>query len=198
MTHPDPKDPELQALVERAKQGDPGAYRELLDRYESRALGLARQLGLGREDAQDAVQDAFLKLFRYVHRFRSGESFTNWFYRIVVNASHDQLRRARRSRTVSLEGEAGRRAAQVVDPEGDPADPAEAGRLRERVLVALRCLSPQERAAYVLRDLQGLETLEVARALRVTRVTVRRHVSNARRKLRERLEGQFPELFRED
>ena len=180
-----------------AKAGDRDAFGGLLDRYQSRALSLARQLGLGTEDAQDAVQEAFLRLFRYIRRFRSGESFTNWFYRIVVHATYDQLRRARRAAAVSLDGEARCAAEALPDAAPGAADAHDSARLRLRVNQALQCLSPQERAAYVLRDLHGLETADVARAMRVRRVTVRRHSQNARRKLRERLEGQFPELFRD-
>jgi len=191
-------DEELQGLVARAKSGESAAFSGLLHRFEPRALALARQMGLGPEDAQDAVQEAFLKLFRYIHRFRTGESFTNWFYRIVVHATYDQQRRVRRARAVSLDGEARGSAESIADPSADAADASDAARLRGRVVAALGCLAPQERAAYVLRDLHGLDTAAVARAMRVARVTVRRHVSNARRKLRERLAGQFPELFHDD
>ena len=192
------QDEELGRLVERAKAGERAAFAGLLERFESRALALARQMGLGREDAQDAVQDAFLRLFRYIHRFRSGESFTSWFYRIVVHSTYDQLRRSRRQRALSLDGEARAAAESIPDPSAGAPIGSDAARLRERVASALGCLAPQERAAFVLRDHHCLETAEVARAMRVARVTVRRHVSNARRKLRERLEGQFPELFAED
>ena len=83
----------LEDLVEAAKAGDRAAFDALLTRFEGRALGIARQMGLSPEDAQDVAQEAFLKLFRYIRRFRSGESFTRWFYRIVVHATYDHLRR---------------------------------------------------------------------------------------------------------
>ena len=83
------------------------------------------------------------------------------------------------------------------ESEGAP-ERTDARRLQGRALAALSCLAPKERMAFVLRELQGLDTLAVARAMRVTKVTVRRHASNARRKIRERLEGQFPDLFAPD
>ena len=188
----------LDSLVERAQAGDRAAFADLLDRFEGKALSIARQLGLGPEDAQDAVQDAFLKLFRYLHRFRTGESFINWFYRIVVNACRDHLRRNPRRADVSLDDERQGIAEQVADDSEGALERAEARRLQQRALAALGCLAPKERTAFVLRELQGLDTRAVARAMRVTRVTVRRHASNARRKIRERLEGQFPDLFPDD
>ena len=187
----------LDSLVERAQAGDRAAFADLLDRFEGKALSIARQLGLGPEDAQDAVQDAFLKLFRYLHRFRTGESFINWFYRIVVNACRDHLRRNPRRADISLDDDQGI-AAEVADDAEGALERAEARRLQQQALAALGCLAPKERTTFVLRELQGLDTLAVARAMRVTRVTVRRHVSNARRKIRERLAGQFPDLFPED
>lgn len=186
---------ELERLVQRAQSGDPQAFDELLRRYEGKALAIARQMGLSREDAQDAAQEAFLKLFRYLRRFRTGESFTNWFYRIVVHATYDQLRR-RGAGAVRLEGEALARAEGMADTGSAAEAGAEARQLQERLLQALRCLTPPERAAFVLRELHGLDTDTVARALRVTRVTVRRHAMNARLKIRQRLEAQFPDLFR--
>jgi RNA polymerase sigma-70 factor (ECF subfamily) len=151
-------------------------------------------MGLSPDDAQDAVQEAFLKLFRYLGRYRSGESFTGWFYRIVVHATYDQMRRARHREALSLDAAA--LGEGPPDPGPGAAEAAETAHLRRRVQAAMSALAAQERAAFVLRELHGLETRAVARALRVTQVTVRRHVSNARRKLRERLEGEFPDLFR--
>lgn len=185
----------LEALVRRAQEGHRDAFDALLVRYESRALSIARQMGLGREDAQDVAQEAFLKLFRYIRKFRSGESFTNWFYRIVVHATYDHLRRHQHGAGVSLDGEARTQAEELVDGSLLPQEELEVRQKRRQIQACLRSLARKERAAFVLRDLQGLDTRTVARALRVSQVTVRRHASNARRKIRARLERQFPELF---
>jgi RNA polymerase sigma-70 factor (ECF subfamily) len=188
---------DLSRLVERAQTGDREAFELLLRRYEGKALAIARQMGLSHEDAQDAAQDAFLKLFRYLGRFRSGESFTNWFYRIVVHATYDHLRR-RGAPTLRLTGDALAQAEEIPDPGRRAEGDAEARQIQESLLAALGCLSPNERAAFVLRELHGLDTDTVAAALRVSRTTVRRHTMNARQKLRHRLEARFPGLFGEE
>jgi RNA polymerase sigma-70 factor (ECF subfamily) len=188
---------DLSRLVARAQAGDREAFEALLQRYEGKALAIARQMGLSADDAQDAAQDAFLKLFRYLGRFRGGESFTNWFYRIVVHATYDHLRR-RGAPTLRLEGEALARAEGIADPARRAEGEAEARQTQARLLAALRFLTPPERAVFVLRELHGLDTEVVAAALRVSRVTVRRHSMNARQKLRQRLEAAFPELFADD
>ena len=188
---------DLSRLIARAQAGDRAAFETLLHRYEGKALAIARQMGLSPEDAQDAAQDAFLKLFRYLGRFRGGESFTNWFYRIVVHATYDHLRR-RGAPMLPLEGEALARAEGIADAGRRAEGSAEARQTQERLLAALRCLTPPERAAFVLRELHGLDTAAVAAALRVSRVTVRRHSMNARQKLRQRLETLFPDLFSDD
>jgi len=185
----------LEELIARAQAGYRDAFDALLLRHESQALSIARQMGLGREDAQDVAQESFLKLFRYIRKFRSGESFQNWFYRIVVHATYDHLRRHHQDAALPLEGDARARAEEVADGAPLAAEEIETDQRRRRIQACLRSLAPKERAAFVLRDLQGLDTRTVARAMRVSRITVRRHASNARRKIRERLQRQYPELF---
>ncbi len=190
-----PASDDLADLVSRAQEGYRDAFDQLLKRFEARALSIPRQMGLTREDAQDVAQEAFLKLFRYIGKFRNGESFTNWFYRIVVHATYDHLRHRRDPEFVSLEDVSNSDSVAVAD--GAPLAPEqiERSQMRQRLLLCMGGLAKKERAAFVLRDLQGLDTKTVAHALRVSQVTVRRHASNARRKIRERLERQYPELL---
>ena len=98
----------------------------------------------------------------------------------------------------SLDGEARAQAEDLVDGSLLPQEALEVRQKRRQIQACLRSLAPKERAAFVLRDLEGLDTRTVARALRVSQVTVRRHASNARRKIRARLERQFPDLFEGD
>lgn len=165
---------ELDELVERAREGDEAAFEEILERFESRALAMAHQMGASRADAEDIAQEAFIKLFRRMGSYRGGSRFKAWFYRIVMNTARDHLRRASRPEQGLAEGR------EPLDLPGT-ADPESYHRLRQALLL----LSAREREVVILRDLQGLGTWEVARALRLDPVTVRRHAMRARAHLRE-------------
>jgi RNA polymerase sigma-70 factor (ECF subfamily) len=167
----------LDDLLRRAQGGEEGAFEEILRRFEGRALAIAHQLGASRADAEDIAQEAFLKLFRHIHAYRGGRRFTSYFYRIVLNAARD------------YRGRMGPRAEAPENSleEGETTGGAGSAERREEVRRALLQLSQREREVVVLRQLHGLSTWEVARALRVNPVTVRRHWMRARARLQELL-----------
>jgi len=179
--------PAASALVERAKRGDADAFGDLVRLYEGRIISIGIQMGLSRDDALDACQDAFIKVFRYIGAFRSGESFFKWLYRIAINAIYDHMKHAHRPGTVSIEDAEGASVAFIRDGTSSPALQAEAADLARKVAGALDCLTKQERIVFVLRDLQEMDSEEIGRIMRLSQVTVRRHCMSARQKLRDRL-----------
>ena len=166
---------ELDALVRRAQAGEEAAFTEILARFESRALLIARSMGASRIDAEDIAQEAFMKIFRYIRSYRSGNSFKAYFYRIVMNASRDHLSRMSPAGQASLD--------EVGEFEAPP-DRRAAYEEVELLRASLRELPPREREVVILRDLQGLSTWEVARVLRISPITVRRHSSRALARLK--------------
>ena len=144
---------------------------------------------LGRLDlAQDAAQEAFLRLHRHLARFDTSRELGPWLYRIVVNVCRDLSRRQRWPRLLGLE-----EAKDVRSQEsGEAALQAAVVRNEQRRLVqaALRALSPREREAIVLRDLEGLSTSEVARVLGSSEGTVRSQISTGRLKIKRYVEAQ--------
>ena len=167
----------LAALVERAREGDGRAFDRLMLETQERVMGLAWRLLGGREDARDAAQDVYLRVFRHLGRFRAGHDFHGWLYRITVNVCRDAARRRGR--------------APVVDgPAPDPGQPPRAeeellGAERwNRLLEALAALPSRERAALVLRDLEGLTSEQVARVLGSRPATVRGQIASARMRIR--------------
>jgi len=179
--------PEVTALVERAKAGDAEAFGDLMRLYERRIVAIGMQMGLTVDDALDACQDAFIKVFKYIGRFRSGESFYRWLYRIAIHAVYDHLRWSRPPGVSSMEGEGGVQAMQLREA-GPPLDArVEAEDLTRKLLGGLDCLSRQERIVFVLRDLQEMSSEEIGTVLHLSQVTVRRHCTSARQKLRQRL-----------
>jgi RNA polymerase sigma-70 factor (ECF subfamily) len=177
--------PQVTALVERAKGGEADAFDDLMRLYERRVISVGVQMGLSADAALDACQDTFVKVFRYIHRFRSGESFYRWLYRIAVNTVYDHLRQARPKWAVSME-DVGGAAAQAVRAPGVPVEQrVQSEDLLRKALSALDRLSRQERIVFVLRDLQQVPTEDIGRILGLSTITVRRHCMLARRKLRD-------------
>jgi len=178
---------EVTALVDRAKAGDAEAFSDLMCLYERRIIAIGLQMGLSRDDAMDACQDAFIKVFRYIRRFRSGESFFKWLYRIAIHSVYDHLRKNREPGVMSIEDVDPSITGRMTD--GTPAaDRAMASaQLAKQLMDGLGSLSRQERIVFVLRDLQEMSTAEIGTVLRLSQVTVRRHCTLAREKLRRRL-----------
>lgn len=188
VTESEGESPEVTELVIRAQQGDADAFGDLMRMYESRIIALGLQLGLSRDDAMDSCQDAFVKVFKYIRRFRTGRSFFKWLYRIAIHAIYDQRRRSRPGRAViSIEDLGPSQADSLEDGAPSLSRQVESADLAAKMLAGLDSLSRRERTVFALRDLQGLETAEIGRILRVTQVTVRRHCMIARQKLRRRL-----------
>lgn len=183
---------EVTALVERAKAGDAEAFGDLMHLYERRIIGIGIQMGLSREDSLDACQDAFVKVFRYIGRFRSGEAFFKWLYRIAVNTIYDHLRISRSPGTISIEEMPGEGRMEIADDGVSVATRMENADLVQRLMAELGCLTRQERIVFVLRDLHSMPTDEIGRVLSLSQVTVRRHCMSARGKLRDRLFPRKP------
>lgn len=169
---------ELTSILKRAGSGDRGAFDQVVVRHQRRVLMTAWRLLGSLEDAQDAAQEVFLRLYRYLDRFDETRAMLPWLYRLTVNVCHD-LRR-RRSRTTALGLE---EAGLITAPSGVEEDLARAEQ-RRTVLAALKDLSEKEREALVLRDLQGLSTKEVAGILGSSETTVRSQLSTARVKIK--------------
>ena len=182
--------PEITVLVERAKSGDAEAFGDLMRLYERRVIALGIQMGLSRDDALDACQDAFVNVFRYIGRFRSGNAFFKWLYRISIHAVYDHLRMNRRPGVVSLEEVGSGEVESLRDGAPSSLRQAESADLARKLMASLDRLSRQERIVFVLRDLQQMSTEEIGRVLRLSQVTVRRHCMTARQKLRDRLRSQ--------
>ena len=166
-------------LVDRARRGDLAALDTLVRKYQHMAYTIAYQIVGNADDAQDVCQESFIKLYRAISRYRPKQKFSAWFYRLVVNAAIDFRRREKRGR-VSFEEEKER-------PDGDSWSHSDLRMSLERVLDEL---SPKQRSAFVLRDLQGFTIQEVARILGCSPVTTRVHLHNARSRIRKKMENE--------
>lgn len=168
-------------LVREARHGKVRAFETLLDRHQQRVLRVLRLLAVPAQDREDVAQEVFIRVFRHLRGFRAGNSFGAWLYRVTVNAAHDY--RGRRGRQTAGELPLPE-SWETPDAAADPLAAARDRELRQALWRAMDDLSERERAVFVLKEMEGLETAEIARSLGVSTITVRRHLGLARRRLR--------------
>lgn len=181
----DGPDPDRE-LIEAARDGQVRAMEVLLDRNQARVLRVLLLLGVPAQDREDVAQEVFVRVFRHLKGFRPDRSFAAWLYRVTVNATHDY--RTRRWRH-GLDEAPWSEGLDVSDLRPGPAEAIGRRELKRALARALDLLSERERAVFVLKELEGLASLEVARVLGITSITVRRHLGRARRRLRSALAG---------
>ena len=178
------------ALVQQAKAGDRNAFAALVSAYEGKIYNLAlRYLG-NREDAMDASQEVFLRVFRFLPGFQEESGFSTWIYRIGVNVCKDMLVKRNKRNELSLElpdDEDEYRTVEVSDERYDPQAIVEQSDLRESLASAIAELPQQQREMIVLRDIQGLSYEEIGQVLCLESGTVKSRLSRARENLRKKL-----------
>ena len=182
-------------LVRRAKSGDTAAYSELVTKYEGKVFRLAKNITQNDEDAEDVLQDAFLKAYEHLDNFQEQSKFYTWLVRIAVNEALMRLRRRRNDRTVSLdeevETEDGAIPREVADWSPNPEQLYGTSELGDILKKTIQGLSPGFRTVFVLRDVEGLSTEETADALDLSIPAVKSRLLRARLQLRERLNKYF-------
>ncbi len=162
-------------LVLAAQRGEQAAFSELVRRHQRRAYAVARSIVINHEDAEDAVQEAFLHAYRAIDRFLPDQAFGAWLHRIVANAALDVTRR----RKV-------RDADELPETVASPfRDPAEGGELRARLTDALNTLPARQRAVIVLHDVEGYKHAEIGQMLDIPEGTARSDLHYARSQLRQ-------------
>jgi RNA polymerase sigma-70 factor, ECF subfamily len=179
-----PPDAIERALVAEAKRGDVMAFETLLTRHQTLVLRVATRLLGNPDDARDAAQEVFLRLYKYLHRFDEMRPLSPWLYQMTVNVCRDLTRKRPAVPNLSLESHAAERAFRVAGTQPTPEEDLHT--VEERALLerAMASLGDKERAAIVLRDIEGLDTKEVAKLLGSSETTVRSQISIARVKLK--------------
>lgn len=180
-------------LVKRLKDGDDRAYEELVRSMTGRLLAVARRVSRTEADAEDAVQDAFLSAFKAIGTFDARSALSTWLHRIVVNAALMRARKAQHRHEVSVESLLPRfRNDEHAEPVfAWKAVTREAGpdiEQRSAVLAALDRLPDEYRTVIVLRDIEGMESKEVAASLGISDALVRQRLHRGRQALLKLLE----------
>jgi RNA polymerase sigma-70 factor, ECF subfamily len=183
------------SLVHAAKAGDLEAFSQLVNRYDRNVFRIAQHITHNEEDAQDVVQDAFLKAYQNLEQFQENSKFYTWLVRIAVNEALMKLRKRRNDRTVSLdedvETEEGSMPREVADWSPNPEQLYGQSELGDILKKTVQGLPPGFRTVFVLRDVEGLSTEETAEMLGLSVPAVKSRLLRARLQLRERLARYF-------
>lgn len=183
-------------LLERLQVGDSAAFDQLYTDFHGLIYNLAYRILGEREEAFDLTQEVYLKIFRHICHFHGGSSLKTWIYRITVNAClnrHRWWQRRMRGSTVALskfQKEEGRgNGYELTDARSSPEELAFRNELERQIQKGLSRLPEDQRAAVVLRDLEGLSYEEIAEALSISLGTVKSRIARGRELLRNELRG---------
>ncbi len=176
-------------IVARVRAGDREAYRVLVERHSRGVFKLAYRMMGNESDAEDVVQEAFLRAFRNLRQFDETASFSTWLYRIAANHALDSLRmRKRHGRHEQVDSEEFSTTAAAAGAEPWPDRIAYSGQVSVRVRSAMNTLTEQERSAFVLRHFEGCSIEEIAGTLGLAQSAAKHSVFRAVQKLRRALE----------
>jgi len=178
---------EVTAVLARARQGDSEAFRTLVERHSRRAFQLAYRITGNEQDAEDVVQESFIRAYRQLGRFEARAHFGTWLHRIVANCSVDLIR-TRRARYDHTSTDALDPADQPETDEPNPERLAASSQIQRTVAEAMTGLSPLERAAFTLRHYEGRSIAEIGKTLGLGTSATKHSVFRAVRKLRAALE----------
>lgn len=184
-----PNTQEDERLIRQTLAGESTAFESLIGKYQNRLFHSMTQVLRNSTDAEDIVQDAFVKAFTKLSTFRGGSQFYTWLYRIAHNAAISQIRK--RKPTESIDGCDGVIANQLAGEEVAPSQRLEQQEQHQQLSDALDCLKEEQRSVLVLREIEGLDYDAIAEILDVPVGTVRSRLHRARTQLKEELERQF-------
>jgi RNA polymerase sigma-70 factor (ECF subfamily) len=189
-------------LVKRAQEGDSSAFEDLVRRYERKVYNITYRM-LGRPDeASEALQDTFLRAYRFLAKFEFKSAFYTWLYRIATNVSLTRLRQRKEPPTVSLDeplegysprGEKGA-VREIPDDQHTPEEDYRRQVLRDTIQKAVDELPPDYKSVIVLRDLEGLSNQEVGAAVNLSVAAVKSRLHRGRMMLREKLAGYVEQI----
>jgi len=170
-------------LVDKALKGDESAFEILLHPYRKGILNMAYQITLNAEDAKDISQEAVVRAYKYMKKFKKTKSFKNWIYKITANAAYDFLRKQRSDRNLIAEKE-----RIGLESKSSPEEFYQNRETKEKIEFCLRYLTPKERAVYMLRDVREFSIKETSQTLNISSQSVRTHLSRAKKKIRSQFE----------
>jgi len=187
--------PDEAAVLEQAREGDTRAFSQLVRRYEGKIFRLAQHITQNREDAEDVLQETFLKAYEHLDQFQGNSKFYTWIVRIAVNQSLMKLRKRKSDKSVSMDetvdtGE-DTVAREIAAWDENPEQRYSREEINKILETAIDSLAAPYRAVFVLRDVEDLSTEETAEALDLSIPAVKSRLLRARLQLRDKLTRYF-------
>jgi RNA polymerase sigma-70 factor (ECF subfamily) len=186
-----------QVLVQRARNGEMGAFRELVELYKKKIYYLALDLTGNHHDAEDLSQEVFIKAYRSLKKFRGDAKLNSWLYRITVNTCISQRRKksvAAMTLQENFESDSSHQDFKNGESIHNPERDAESGLIQQHIEQALQQLTPRERSVFVLRHYNDLPLKEIAQILKITEGTVKSMLFRAIQRLQKELSFYRNEL----
>lgn len=188
-------------LISRLRDGDRHAFDELIQPYASKVYNIALSMLGDENDALDASQDTFLKVYRYIRKFNGKSSFYTWVYRITYNTCLDILKKRKKNYSYSIDNkiyasDGEEFDIQIVDPSPLPEDIIIKNETSQTVRMLISKLKPDYSAVVILRDIQGLSYDEIADILDLSVGTVKSRISRGRFALKDLIIKKYPELLK--
>lgn len=188
-------------LLEKSRSGDVEAFEQLISKYEKKIYTIAYRFMGNHEDASDLAQEAMLKAYRSMAKFRGDASFKTWLYHITANVCRDELRKRSKRQEVSLDQplvfEDGEAPRQTADWSAVPEDLYESKEMQEYLGKLIRGLTDEYRMVIVMRELQGLSYEEIAMKLDCSLGTVKSRLSRARKALKDKITADREQIAKE-
>ena len=190
---------EDRSLAIQAAGGNEPAFEALIRRKRERVFWIAFRIVGNEEDAREIAQLTFIRLWKVLPKYRPEQSFDTWLYRITVNLAIDLYRArgpARESLSLSDEEESRKESASLRASSGDPVEALAGAELKAIFESLASRLGERQRAIFVLSQIEGMPTEDIAQIMGISHSTVRNHLFQARRTLQEGLRALYPEYFR--
>lgn len=177
------------AVVAQVLAGDSGAFRLLVDRHTRSIYGVAYRMTGNQEDAEEIVQETFLRAYKALHKFELRSSFATWIYRIAVNRCLDFLKTKKMTDTVQIADDPaeGEREIQIAAGDPGPDRLLLSNEARQKIDQAICLLSPSERVAFTMRHMEGKSIEEISKTLKVRASAAKNSIFRAVQKIRQQL-----------
>jgi RNA polymerase sigma-70 factor (ECF subfamily) len=177
-----------QEIITRIIAGDQDAFREVVEYYQHQAFSLTFRILADEEEAKDAVQEGFIKIWQNMRSYNSANEFTSWMYRIMANCAIDRYRKLKRQNELAIDLFP---ETSMAGSSGDPNASMDNQEIARTIRSLAGKLPEKQQLVFILRDIQGMESVEVQTVLGISEANVKSNLYHARKSIREKIDRIF-------